>query len=266
MDSKKNVVLPQPYLEAYPEPSNVFSDPVEQYALHMLPLVSIDLDIFNPDWNARVHIVSPIEPIQGCLGDHTRRYWNDFLCPNWLGFRLTEDNKYQLLGDFRFFAAEHPEGTGTELWRGACKEVISHYPEAHRDYESARARFLKYNQLVRAPRSWETTYRPDLQNPIAALEFLGYVPSGGEFNPNLGYGLNYSEPTKFNPVAEFSPNCGLPVDASIPEYPVPMLPNGDRFCFIASVPAWRYKEGGADSLVLFYEPKSRTVLIALEFS
>lgn len=106
---KEDVMTAGTGLRVYPEPAEVFVADQAELAEHLHPLVSIDLAEVDPAWRGWIHLVSPLEPAQGYLGDHTEASHSPLQKPNWLGFSL-EDDRYRLLGDLRYLArATTPE-------------------------------------------------------------------------------------------------------------------------------------------------------------
>ena len=94
-----------PCMHVYPEPAAVFAAAeLAQASRHFLPIVSIDLAAIDPAWAGRNHLVQPCEN----SFEWGEGYFNDWVQPNWLAFRLTEDNHYEWLGDWRCFLLEQP--------------------------------------------------------------------------------------------------------------------------------------------------------------
>jgi hypothetical protein len=96
-----------PFLRPFPDASEVFNEPIAQYAKHLHPLISIDLSVIDSSWSGWIHVVSPIEPYNGCVGEYTTSFHNDYLRENWIAFCL-ENGRYSLLGDIRYFLLENP--------------------------------------------------------------------------------------------------------------------------------------------------------------
>lgn len=102
----EDIVTPQPGLKVYPPDTDVFAEPDAALARHLHPLVSIDLATVDPSWQGWIHLLSPVEPYDGLVGQDTAAYHNDYLRANWIGFRLDDNNRYTLLGDPRYFYLE----------------------------------------------------------------------------------------------------------------------------------------------------------------
>ena len=120
----RDLLLPQPFLKPFPRPETVFADPVVRYERHLHPLLSIELGVVDPKLSGWIHLVSPIEPCDGYLGDSGKEYWGPFLQPNCIAFRLKSEDRYELLGDFRFFGIENLEGNRELSWRSRGAQGI----------------------------------------------------------------------------------------------------------------------------------------------
>ena len=87
-----------------PLPDHVFVDDQAWIADHLMPVLSIDLAILRPELAGTVvHMLQPICAIDGYIGDDTAEYHNEFAASNWFALRLTEDNRYQFLGQDGYF-------------------------------------------------------------------------------------------------------------------------------------------------------------------
>lgn len=238
----RDLMLPQPFLKPFPVPEEVFVDPVERYARHLHPLVSIELSAAYPDLSGLIHLVSPIEPYEGYLGDSGEQAWGPYLQPNWIGFRLTQDHRFQLLGDFKFFALEN---TGSpDPLPGESRSLRKYYEEQHASFEAHKAEFHKTGQVCRV----DGKYEP---RPVAALTELGGVAETGNMTwqdvPNAAFTYQV-----------------VSVDGAFDNAPRAL--DGRLYRFIATVPGWHYRESGADSILLYYDPVERIVLETFIFT
>ena len=226
----QDIFLPQPFLKAFPRPEAVFVEPVARYRRLLDPLVSIRLSAIDPGLSGWVHLLSPIEPYDGYLGDLRKEYWGPYLQRNWIAFRTGADDRYELLGDFRFFEAE-----AAEAEKGYLRD---HYDEQHASFSASKAAFAKSGQVCRVSRGQEPT-------PVPALSQLGGIPQVG------------------NMIWEDVPGAAftyLDGDAA------PMTRDGRSYRFIAAVPGWHYRASGADSILLYYDPVERIVLETFVFT
>jgi hypothetical protein len=232
-----NVYLPQPFLHPYPDPKIVFAEPVVRYARHLHPLISIDLSAIDPDWSGRIHMVSPIEPVEEYIGGASKEYWDTFLQLNWIGFKLNADDRYELLGDFRYFYLENPRPR--HPYKGAKQELEKHYIKEEASYKAAKSKWIQNGRLY-GPGS----YIPKDFSQVPALSQIGGTRDAQTLWTKLG----------------------IPVDRRPPGPPVPLMPDGRPLRFIASTPGWRYRESGADDILLYFDPVTRTALFTFEYS
>ncbi|OAF07521.1 hypothetical protein AXW67_30350 [Bradyrhizobium neotropicale] len=231
-DFVQDTFLPQPFLKAFPEPEAVFVEPVARYQRLLNPLVSIQLSAIDPSLSGWLHLVSPIEPYEGYVGEMGEAYWGPYLQSNWIGFRVGSDDRYKLLGDFRFFEVEAAEAEGE---KGHLRD---HYDEQHASFAACKAAFAKSGQICRVFRGREPI-------PVPALSQLGGDAPVGN--------MEWQDV----PGAAFTYACG---DTS------PMTRDGRPYRFIAAVPGWNYRSSGADNILLYYDPVERIVLQTFDFT
>jgi hypothetical protein len=218
--------LPQPFLKPFPAPNAVFADPVARYERLINPLVSIALSAVDPALSGWIHLVSPIEPYDGCIGGDERTYWGPYLQQNWIAFRLTADDRYQLLGDFRFFGVEAAEAEGEHDY------LEDHYDEQHRSFAAHKAAFEKTGQVCRVVPQREPI-------TVAALSHLGGTAP------------------VINMIWEDAPGSAFTYSD---EDAAPRTRDGRLYRFIAAVPGWNYRGAGADDILLYYDPVERIAL------
>ena len=163
-----------PGIRPFPDAADVFAEPVEKYARHFLPLVTIDLALLDDAWSGPIHLVAPCEPYEGQVGEWGgEEFGNALLKPDWLAFKLDEQGKYELLGDWRYFMLEQDRADWAEKsldWREvrtqhrelvklgveppfelhheakySWRDVMElHYATQHAAYEQARRDFLAH--------------------------------------------------------------------------------------------------------------------------
>lgn len=238
----EDIDTPQPFLRVYPPEEDVFAAPAERLARHLRPLVSIDLSAVNPDWQGWIHLVNPFEPADGMVGQFTQDHHNDYLRENWVAFRLDSDDRYELMGDLRYFQLENPADVLPEPYEGQRKRLEDHCAEELASLVEARERFARLGVLYTSNRYACTPRDFTREAPCNLIDQLG----GG-----VGYG-NWSN--------------GFPLDDSDPDDVRPLSPDGKRFHFIAAVTGWDYCATGADWILLFYEPDSRVALITFDWT
>jgi len=159
-------------LTFFPEPSQVFADPVDKHLEHFHPFASIDLSQFDDAPAPVLHIVCPLDPWEGYVGDNTHAHHSEFLGPNWITFEVI-DNRYRFLGDFRYFLLENEEDerllsvdgelTADEVaWRR--QDMQTHYEKVNADYAEKRQRFRTDGWTGKSPieqfggRPWDANW------------------------------------------------------------------------------------------------------------
>jgi hypothetical protein len=200
-------------------------------------------------------LVAPNEPYEGFMGEYTPDFHNDFLKPNWIAFKLNADNKYELLGDFRYFFLENTDIK--EPNPDYTKELKEHYVNNLKGLAQAKQRYAKFGVLFgeHGGKTFESK-QAYYTEPMNLLDQLG-----GE----IGFAnwTNYCEDfgIKLNIIDEDDP------DAESNVYPI--SPAGNRFYFIAGVPFYHYitnSYGGADWIVLYYEPIERIAWFTFDYT
>ena len=275
-----------PGIRPFPDVVDVFAEPVDKHARHFLPLVTIDLALLDESWNGPIHLIAPCEPYDGRVGEWGgEEFGNALLQPDWLAFKLSDQGKYELLGDWRYFMLENDRADWAEKqhdWksvRDLHRELVKlgvtppfaldreaqyswrdsmelHYAVQHAVYNQARQDFLAHGWNPAKP--WDDAaevaklplYEPwtegyDSTSSRYLLGQLGGLSSGG----------NWSNLTN-----ELLSDVGTD-DGIHPIHPE----TGAHFEFIASTYANTF--GGHDcEILLFYEPQSRTVLQTFDWS
>lgn len=235
------VMTAGPGLRIYPDPADVFVADQAELAAHLHPLVSIDLARANPAWHGWIHLLSPLEPSEGCIGDHTTAFHTRLQAVNWLGFTMEGDH-YRLAGDLRYFARAAGPQAVPEPWPGFHADLTEHCDRQERSYRAHRESFRREGRLRRlgddGPRY------PDADDSAAFLDQLGgHADSAG----------NWIETDLF------------PLERD-GERARPIGPAGRPFEFVAAVPGWHYRSSGADWIMLFFEPVDRLALLTFDWS
>ena len=231
----QDVILPQPFLKPFPDPRTAFADPVARYERRLNALVSIDLSAVSQDLSGWIHLVSPIEPYDGLLGLDTTEYWGPYLQQNWIGFRLTPEHRYELLGDFRFFQIEDEVSQANLLQEYSLEK---HYHDQHASFAEKKAQYLATGQIGKIPQRGGSS-------PMPALSYLGgEAPAINLVWSNVpGAAFTYSDADK-----------------------APRTADGRLYRFIAAVPGWHYRSAGADAILLYYDPVERVALETFVFA
>ena len=143
MTTREEIKELNDHLQAFPKAEDIFVKEQQWLKNHFLPLMSIDLAEINPDWaGQKVYMLCPFEPYDGYIGNNTTEYHNEYTAPNWLAFRLTDDNKFEFLGKEGYF------------WRTAIhqwdfdSEMEKEFQKMQQFYEKYKANFDKYGALV----------------------------------------------------------------------------------------------------------------------
>ena len=181
------------------------------------------------------------------IGDETEAHHNEFTAPNWLAFRLHEDNRYEFLGNEGFFRRSPVNDYGGEM-----EEYVEEMRDCH---QKNREYFEKHGILVNF-RWLEDGEEPERENFLA----------------ELGGGFLYSNWTETSEIPKaFTltlPPAGMKL-ADLDELPdngIEIAYNGNPFHYIAGVAGYNYCSSGADMILLMYEPVSRIVLFTFDYS
>ncbi len=242
----EHVVAPQPWLRIFPDAADVFAAADAYLQRHLHPLVSIELSIVNPAWSGWIHLISPIEPYEGYIGDHSAQFHNEYVRENWISFSLDPDGCYRFLGDKRYFLLETDDAQTVPEW--LRPELEKHYLKQQISYEAAIHRFRQYGGLYQ-PRRFKPLEKADWAiEPMTLLDQIG---------GQVGWG-NW---TGCPPIPS-----AFALNTEDDDHVFPMMANGDHFTFIAAVPGYHYRDAGADWILLFYEPNSRIALMTFDWT
>lgn len=227
-------------LQAFPKAQSIFVENQAWLGEHFLPLISINLAELRPEWQGQtLHLLCPIEPYEGYIGDETRDFHNEFTAPNWLAFRLTDDNRYEFLGKEGYFLR-----TAVNDW-DFDSEAEAYFQELKQNYQKSIENVAKYGTLVDA-RYPEYQGEPNRKNFLDSL--------GGE----LFYG-NWTASAEAEGVpSAFDFAVNQPDgEADLPNDGIEISYKGNSFFIIGEVAGYNYCGSGADAIILLYEPVSR---------
>jgi hypothetical protein len=233
-------------IRPFPEAQNVFAAPVDRYRKYLQPLLSIDLALCNPDWRGLVHLLSPIEPYDGYLGERTIGAHTQYCRMNWLGFKIDAQHRYHLLSDFDFFELDSIQGAELDPdLPDYSQELANLYEEAERSFAGFQDRFARFGGLYAGKR-----FKPAEKNDPDAEAYAWLSALGGKApDGNWADGSNV-----FNIIDD--PARGL----------VPSVRDGDDFHFVASTRGYHYRKSAADEILLFYSPSQSIVLQTFDWS
>ncbi|MFC0529871.1 hypothetical protein [Phytohabitans kaempferiae] len=244
---REKIMEPEPGLRVFPEPADVFvADQVDLLGRHLHPLVSIDLGQVDAGWSGWVHLLSPLEPNEGYLGDHTSAFHSPLQTANWLGFAV-EDDRYRLVGDIRYFQRATTPDEVPDPWEGFRADLDEHCQDQERSYRAHRESYQREGSLIRLDADGSPLY-----GTRAGVPLLGQL--GGD-----APGGNWEDPDLFPLDIEMG-------DRHRDGRVWPLSPAGNRFHFVATVPGWHYRTHGADSILLFFEPVERLALLTFDWS
>lgn len=237
------------FLLPFPNSDDIFVENQPWLKDHFLPLISIDLGMLKDKWRGQVvHMLNPLEPYDGYIGEHTTEYHNKYTSANWLAFKLTDDNHYEFLGDERYFVRSSKndflhlfdeETYGKEFYDG----FQDYIEESIAYYKFRQANFKETGKLMNVYNSEDDKYAT-WQNWLDGM--------GGELSERSSHWFSSLE----LPAAFFGQwqDDGLSIHY-----------NDNPFYHIADVPAYHYGCQGADKIILMYEPISRIVLFTYDW-
>lgn len=242
-----DLTQPGAILRPFPDADTVFAPGQESLRRHLHPLVSIDLSAVRAEWSGWLHLLSPLEPHEGLVGQFTEDEFHcELLRSNWIGFAV-EDGRYRLLGDPRYFLLETPLEQTPAARLEDRRALEQHYAEQEAAYLASREYYQQHGKLVRLNRFNKPSY--GREDAIELIEQLGgAMESGGNWEETVEFPLERG-----------------PADG-VEEAVWPLSPSGRRFEHVASVPGWHYRSSGADTILLFYEPVERLALLSFDWT
>lgn len=101
----------------YPDFSNAFTTEQAWLSKHFMPIIKVNLGLLKEEWQGiELPICLAYEPDDHkCqfIGEKTATFHNEYLNEGWYSFKLTDDNRYEFLGEEGyFFATEHQDTEG----------------------------------------------------------------------------------------------------------------------------------------------------------
>ena len=223
-----------------PDPSTVFVADQPWLADVLTPVLLVDLSAVDPTWSGWLPVVDPVEPVhdvQGTVGDGTEESYDDHACNSWMALRLEPDGRLRFLGRRTFFLHEALRE------RGALKgsTVGEHYRRDAVDRVAAARRFAERHRplagRVRRGRRRETEV----------------LTLGGDL-----YEGNWTvvDPPGAYRYVEREDHGGPPAVTTADGRPFHLVGRTDR---------WTWNDESVASLLVLFEPETRTVLVAVDF-
>ena len=245
MQSREEIQELNDHLQAFPKAEDIFVKEQPWLKNHFLPLMSIDLAEINPDWaGQKLYMLCPFEPYEGYIGDNTTEYHNEYTAPNWLAFRLTDDNKFEFLGKEGYF-----ERTAIHHWDFDSEEEEL-FREMADNYEKSKENLAKYGTLV-------NLHYPEYNGKLNRETFLEIL--GGE--PQYGNWCSTIEDEEYPKAFKMNIEDGEEDD----EVVFDISYKGNPFYLISEATAYHWM-GAGGYIIMLYEPVSRIVLFTFDYS
>ena len=174
-----------------------------------------------------MHLVKPLEPYEGYIGMETTAAHTDYCGTNWFAFHLEDDGTYRFLADKNYFLGDNDD------------------PEAEAYFTEMRDSYAARKQHYR-----DSGFLGDVDD--TGLLCFGEEP---EYLPYLGGG---------NWTSEAPPPAFTMKDSA--DSAVDIRYQNHRFTCIAMTAGYDWGEGGADTMILLYEPVNRIALMTFDYT
>ena len=244
MTTREEIQELNDHLQAFPKAKDIFVKEQPWLKNHFLPLMRIDLAEINPDWaGQKVYMLAPFEPYEGYIGDNTTEYHNEYTAPNWLAFRLTDNNKFEFLGKEGYF-----ERTAIHHW-DFDSEMEKEFQKMQKSYEKSKANFEKYGTLIN----------------IFALEYDGIIEKVNYLN-RLGGEIEYGNWSSSIERKEYPKAFEMKIQYGKDDEEVvfDISYQGNPFYLVAETGAYDWV-GSGGYIIMLYEPVSRIVLFTFDY-
>lgn len=247
-----------PTMKAFPEPSDIFISEQSWLAKHFLPLLSIDLGELRPELAGTiVHMLNPIEPYDGHIGQNTRDYHTKYCGENFYAFRLTDDNRYEFLADEGYFLrSAFNKGELLKDYQADTSKFNSytHNQEKIATYLEAKERFQKTGKLTKEINGSELRENNFLDHFGGRTFYNNWTDSFASYEK---YNIFPLKNTFYR--LEEGETVGIHLSAQL-------FCKDEPFFFVGDVAGYNWCSSGADEILMFYEPKNRIVLFTLNFT
>ena len=245
------------YFRPFPEAEDVFAEDVEEHARYLLPLASVNLAHLRPGWTGWIHLIAPIEPCSGIVGEYAECYETDWCKPNWLGYHMMRD-KCLLAADFRLF--QMARGTDNNPYQKII-DLKHHYKNAHLGYQRNKDTFSRLGHLPRL------RYYPDPVVRASNNEYCELINDLGGKSLDGNWSCQSGEDTII------VLDGGVYIDDEGTDWGVaiPQTPDGRDFEFIGRANAHEYTSwancmGAGTDTLLFYDPVDQIALTTFDWS
>lgn len=239
-----------------PFPDDVFARNQPWLADYILPLISIDLGLLKSSLAGTVvHMVCPIEPYDSNIGERTEFFHNEFTSSNWLAFELTLENRLRFLGNEAYFqnAPQHDGSFDSKGFQAHAIEMKESYFKA-REYFKKNARLASYSRYGNG-QAKERNYLDRLGGKLRYGNWTGHPPLPPAFLLEDLAGSQMKRGFVIRNNSDHLPDDGIRISHK-----------GKPFLPVAEVAAYNWCATGADAILMFYEPESRTVLFTFDWS
>ena len=125
--------------------------------------------------------------------------------------------------------------------------LLEEYARAEKEFAGAKARWASLGRLVWGAEADPAQHRDGWGSDIELLNQLGGEP---------GYG-NW---------ASFPPPAAFTLDESDPVSPVLRLTDGRPFTFVGATAGYPWRNRGADAILVFFEPETRTAVLTFDWT
>ncbi len=246
--------------QPFPEPTDVFANPVDEHSRFLLPVATVDLARVGLRESGVVQLVIPLEPCDGMLGEFTPSFHNAHCFEDWLSYRM-EGDRCEFLADFRYFHLEMLRQDGSKSQE--LNELEEHYQRVRVAYELRRDFFRQQGWLHRNPAEYDTD-DPHLEWRRAELiDDLGGTSFDGNWSHN---GWESSLPINRYPDANRFPLTQHGDQACTPGRVVPRTPDGRDYIYIGSISMWNYIGDTNGAMLYFYDPGEQIVTSVIDWT
>lgn len=221
---------------AYPDPSDVFADEVDRHLQVLHPVLTIPAAKVDPAWEGVFHFVLPVEPLDGALGETSDDHFGVHCGIAWIKL-IREKSRYRFAGDWGYF----------HINREHDDDVAAGYAAVNQDYAQRRRAWLEEGVIGGSHFDW--------------VAQIGGHAGAGNWSGDL---RTREEVARWNLGSEYLLGEHETLDGERVTHP--LTDDGRRYRFVGKLYGYDYREHGADSLMLFYDPPSDSVLIMLNFT